>query len=189
MTMRLGAIKAENTFEGAVNKIEASLSGVQLTSTFHRNDESSMLKIIEDIDVKAHAVQASGIDRSIDVDHPDTEVSVNISPVKLQLTQTQYVLLMALLQSVPRVLEGAPAGTAQAEITASSSSDGSSGRPVDSTPVSSTVVGRPWTTIDLVVIVETVKLSLYDGLAVRPTDLQSHGIAEFEVNHTNLRFK
>uniref|UniRef100_A0A0W0G3E4 Putative vacuolar protein sorting-associated protein vps13 n=1 Tax=Moniliophthora roreri TaxID=221103 RepID=A0A0W0G3E4_MONRR len=189
MIMRLGAIKAENTFEGAANKIDASLSGVQLTSTFRRNDESSILKIIEDIDVKAHAVQTSRIDRSIDVDYPDTEVSVVISPVKLQLTQTQYVLLMALLQSVPRVLEGAPAGTAQAEITASSSNGASSGRPVDSTPASSTVVDRPWITIDLVVIVETVKLSLYDGLAVRPTDLRSHGIAEFEVNHTNLRFK
>jgi vacuolar protein sorting-associated protein 13A/C len=75
MTMRLGAIKAENSFEGVANKIDASLSGVQLTSTFHRNGEPSVLKIIEDIDVKANAVQTGNRDRSANAEYPDTQVS------------------------------------------------------------------------------------------------------------------
>ncbi|KAK7058962.1 Vacuolar protein sorting-associated protein 13 [Paramarasmius palmivorus] len=188
MTMRLGAIKAENSFEGVANKIDASLSGVQLTSTFHRNGEPSILKIIEDIDVKAHAIQTGNRDRSVNAEYPDTQVSVNISPVKLQLTQTQYILLMAVLQSVPRVLEGAPAGTAQAEMSASSSDGPVDGRVIDALPTEP-AVGQPWTTVDLVVVVETVKLSLYDASAVQKADLRHHGIAEVEVNHTNLRFK
>ncbi|KAJ8084002.1 Vacuolar protein sorting-associated protein 13 [Marasmius tenuissimus] len=190
LTMRLGEITARNVCEGKANIINASLRGVQLTSTLYYDGEPSVMKVIDDIDLQSKVTQTGGIDRSADVEYPDTQVAIDISAIRLHLTQIQYGLLMELLQSIPKVLEGAPTGTAQAESatiepTSRSSSKGES-LAQSSANASNT---HAWTTVDLVVTMETVKLHLYDDHAFRQSDTKDHGIARFALNRSNLRFK
>lgn len=74
LVMRLGVISARNTSEAVVNKMAASLRGIQFISTLYHDGTPSQLKIIDDIDITADMVQNSGIDRSQDNDFPDTQV-------------------------------------------------------------------------------------------------------------------
>lgn len=74
LVMRLGQIGASNTSDIVVNKIVASLHGVQLISNLQIDGEFSTLKIIDDIDITADIVQTSGIDRHNDNEYPDTQV-------------------------------------------------------------------------------------------------------------------
>jgi vacuolar protein sorting-associated protein 13A/C len=74
LIMRLGEIRAKNTSEAVVNKIVASLRGIQLVSKLHYAETPSVLKIIDDIDITADIVQTSGINRSKDNEYPDTQV-------------------------------------------------------------------------------------------------------------------
>ncbi|KAE9408077.1 vacuolar protein sorting-associated protein vps13 [Gymnopus androsaceus JB14] len=194
LVMRLGEISAANTCEGVVNKIGASLRGIQLTSSLEHNKKTSVLKIIDDIDITADVVQTTAIDRSVEFEEPDTRVSIHISDIKLHLTQIQYGLLIRLSQTIPKVLAGAPEGASQAE---SAVSTGSAPRPkeepksqVNLAPeVTSGSGSKPWPTMDLVVDVDTVKLHLYDEYAVEESNLKEHGIARFALNHNNLRLK
>lgn len=76
LVMRLGQIGASNTSDIVVNKIVASLHGIQLISKLQIDEELSTLKIIDDIDITADIVQTSGIDRHNDNEYPDTQVGV-----------------------------------------------------------------------------------------------------------------
>ena len=76
LVMRLGEISARNTFDTAVNKIMASLNGIQFVSILYNEGQASTLKIIDDVDVHADIVQGSDIDRETDHDHPDNQVSI-----------------------------------------------------------------------------------------------------------------
>lgn len=123
-------------------------------------------------------------------------MAVKISDVKLQLTQVQYGLLMGLSQAIPRVLVGAPEGDAQAESVTSPAVkppvESDSGTPlVDLQPELRTVDGasRNWTTLDLVVSIDAVKLRLFDGQASTEDSLKDHGIVRFALNDSTLRFK
>lgn len=75
LVMRLGEIGARNSYDDVVNKIVASLRGIQLVSKIYYDDTPSILKIIEDIDITSDILQTSGIDRSHDSDYPDSQVS------------------------------------------------------------------------------------------------------------------
>lgn len=76
LVLRLGEITARNTPEAVVNKIAASLRGIQLVSNLYYSDKLSSLKIIDDIEITADIVQTSGIDRSQDTNYPDTQVGI-----------------------------------------------------------------------------------------------------------------
>lgn len=73
LVMRLGEISGRNSSEAMVNKVVASLTGIQLVSHLY-HDGLSTLKIIDDIDIIADVVQTSGVDRTRDIDYPDTQV-------------------------------------------------------------------------------------------------------------------
>jgi vacuolar protein sorting-associated protein 13A/C len=117
----------------------------------------------------------------------------------LQLTQIQYGLLMTLLQSIPRILAGAPEGSAQAESAASTKpispqKTTSDETQIDLEPELRTIPtsdgnNRSWTTLDLVVTVDTIKLGLYDEQAATEDNINDHGIARFALNNNTLRFK
>ncbi|THV04954.1 vacuolar protein sorting-associated protein 13 [Dendrothele bispora CBS 962.96] len=188
LVMRLGEVSARNSGEGAMNKITASLRGIQLASTLHYNDEPAVLKIIDDIDVLADIVQASGA-HSTDI--PDTQVSIRISDIRLHLTQIQYNILILLSKSIPKVLSGAPEGTTQAEKSATvrppNLPTGSEVHHVDLAPEIDPNGNR--TTLELVLTIDAVKLHLYDELAINESTLKEHGIAKFALNDSNLRFK
>ncbi|KAF5370222.1 hypothetical protein D9615_010080 [Tricholomella constricta] len=195
LVMKLGEITARNTSDPVVNKIAASLTGIQLVSVIFEDHQASILKIIENIDVTADVVQTTGINRGIDSEFPDTQVDIKISDVRLHLTEVQYVLLVRLSQSVPRVLVGAPE-EASAPVTSTRHQPHSvngSQSVVDLEPelriVPSTGSMHNWTTLDLVVSVNAIKLHLYDANATTEMNLKDHGIARFALNDNTLRLK
>jgi vacuolar protein sorting-associated protein 13A/C len=217
LTLRLGEINAKNAFNQNETKTTASLRGIQFSSTMHYDQEVSHLKIVDDIDIATETVQNANIDREKDIDRPDTQVNflmyrfflyklkivqvaVQISDVKLHLTQTQYVLLIALSQSIPRVLAGASEGTDQVQSSISSQSpstpDGIASESQSQValnpelnPVPTIPGARIWSSLDVVVTISTVKLHLYDEQATTEASLKEHGIARFALNHNSLRYK
>ncbi|KAF9044538.1 vacuolar protein sorting-associated protein 13 [Hymenopellis radicata] len=177
LVLRLGEITASNSSKADKNKITAGLHGIQLVSNIHYDEALSTLKIIDDINVAADIVQVVGVDRSQVYDVPDTQVSITISDVRLHLTQVQYGILMKLAQSIPKILAGAPEGYAQAESSASQ----------ESLIVPASV--RAWSAVDLVIVVDAVKLHLYDESATTTANLKEHGITRFALNRSELRLK
>ncbi|KDR84988.1 hypothetical protein GALMADRAFT_233521 [Galerina marginata CBS 339.88] len=195
LVLRLGEIGARNTSESVVNQINASLRGIQLVSCIHREGEAFTLKIIDDIDVSADIIQTNNINRDQDTDYPDTQVAIKISDVKLYLTQTQYRLLLQLASEIPRVFAGAPEIEPEA---------GALALAIERTPNAGTAEElqtyvdlepelrssqRNWTTLDVVVSINVVKLHLYDAFAFSELQLKDHGIARFALNDNTLRLK
>ncbi|KAG2159854.1 vacuolar protein sorting-associated protein 13 [Suillus bovinus] len=196
LVMRLGEISARNSHEAHASKITASLRGIQLMSDIYHDGASSMLKIVDDIDIIANVIQTSGIDRSQESELPDTQIAVKISDVKLYLTQTQYILLMKFAQSIPKVLVASPEGNVQAlelaspPVSSSDSGGTTSDHLVNLEPELHIVDGiRAWTTVDLVASVKMVKLHLYDSLATHEENLEDHSIVRFALNGSSLRYK
>ncbi|CAK5280530.1 unnamed protein product [Mycena citricolor] len=206
LVLRLGEMSAKNEYEGATNKIKASLTGIQLVSNLYIGEELSTLKIVDDINITTDVVQTSGVDRAQDLEFPDTQISVQISDVRLFLTQVQYVQLIQLAGSIPRVLSADTdlPDTAQPvqELPPSPSlsiddddddDDDEDEAVADLEPElkpGTTSGGRvAWTTLDLVVVVDAVKLHLYDASATKESNLKEHGIARFALNSNSLRFK
>jgi len=74
LTMRLGELSASNSFDGPSSTINAGLTGIQLTSDFIAADGASTLSIIDNIDIFAEINQATGIDRGVDFNRPDSQV-------------------------------------------------------------------------------------------------------------------
>ncbi|KAK0465028.1 vacuolar protein sorting-associated protein 13 [Desarmillaria tabescens] len=189
LVLRLGEISARSS-ETEPNRFTTGLRGIQLVSNIYSGDEPSGLKIIDDIDVTADVAQAVGIDRAHDFDQPDTQVIVKISDVRLHLTQVQYGILIRLSQAIPRVLAGAPEGYAEAESVASASPSPTPDSTNDSRQalvqlgpelqIVPSADRRSWTTIDLVVTVDTLP---------PPAKLKEHGIARFALNRSELRYK
>ncbi|KAH9937704.1 vacuolar protein sorting-associated protein 13 [Fomitopsis serialis] len=200
LTLRLGELNARNNYEGSASRITASLRGVQLASkTYNERHQSSILKIVDDIDMTANIVQSDGIDRAADLNHPDTQVAIKISDVRLHLTQLQCKLLIDLAQSIPRVLAGAPEGSAEAS-QSSAVSVQSQDRLASPSPPSVDlqpelrVVQHPddakvWTALDVLLTIGAVKLHLYDEEATTEANIKEHGIARFALNENSLRTK
>jgi vacuolar protein sorting-associated protein 13A/C len=79
LVLRLGEVSARNASEPSVNRVTASLTGVQFVSNQNISGVLSSLKIIDDIKVTANVVQRIGIDRDQDQGVPDTQVRASIS--------------------------------------------------------------------------------------------------------------
>lgn len=78
LVMRLGEIDARNKSDTKRNSISASLHGIQLVSSFSHEDRVDVLKMIDDINIKADIVQTANLDRNIDMNYPDTQVRVDL---------------------------------------------------------------------------------------------------------------
>lgn len=124
-------------------------------------------------------------------------MNVKVSDVKLALTEVQYGMLMALSQSIPRILTGAPDGAAQAEpptkdrgVVEQSHTKYANESAVDLHPELDGRSGStPRATLDLVLTVTTVKLQLYDRRTTVETSLKDHGIARFALCDNSVRVK
>lgn len=119
-----------------------------------------------------------------------------MSDVRLQLTQVQYKLLIDLSQSIPRVLAGAPEGTAEASQSSAiprqppDHSASSSSPAVNLQPELRVADGtRVWAAIEVLLTIGAVKLHLFDENATTETNLKEHGIARFALTENSLRTK
>jgi vacuolar protein sorting-associated protein 13A/C len=119
---------------------------------------------------------------------------VNISDVKLHLTQTQYGLLIALSRSIPRVLATSGSKIQNDQVYAQAQQvekPQATGAAVDLRPEVQNVnaIVGSWTTLDLVVNLDVVKLHLYGELASSEQSLKDHGITRLALNSCTLRSK
>lgn len=130
-----------------------------------------------------------------------------MSDVKLSLTQAQYILVMQVVQAIPRVLAVAPEAETSAEKSAVStpaisrkvSDSGKGSTPeatVDMVPelglTAHTESGKDiarWSTVDVVFSVKTLRLQLFDKNATKEATLKESGIARFALNDNVVRFK
>ncbi len=76
LTMRLGEITANNSYQDAIPRTEASLRGMQLVSTIFYDGDPSTLKMVDDIAIAAEIIQSGG--SSNNAHRPDTEVKSTI---------------------------------------------------------------------------------------------------------------
>ena len=110
-------------------------------------------------------------------------------------------MLIGLSRAIPRVLQGAPQGEIQADksLSITSPTTPSPDSKNDPTKISASLQpeliipslesgAKPWTTTDLVVTIDTVKLHLYDEHATE-RNLCDCGIARFVLNNNSLRMK
>ncbi|KAJ8463158.1 hypothetical protein ONZ45_g17681 [Pleurotus djamor] len=193
LVMRLGEMRAFNSYKGTDQHLTASLQGIQLTSQLHRNNELSTLKMIDDITITAKMLQKVNVDRRRDIHSPDSQISVNISDVRLHLTQTQYGILLDLSRSIPRVFMAPNTGSESENISTSSQIVPTASQSADLHPeLHPTASGsgtKPWTSLEVTVVVDAIKLHLYDSHAFTPADLKDHGISRFALRNNSLRFK
>ncbi|EIW86715.1 vacuolar protein sorting-associated protein 13 [Coniophora puteana RWD-64-598 SS2] len=197
LTLRLGEISAQNSFEDTSSKIQSSLRGIQLVSTLYYDEASSTLTMIDDIAITADVIQQNSANHVPNSLLPDVQVLVNISDVKMYLTQVQYGLLMDISKSIPKVLSGAPEGEHQIESSISPATS-SHARALTEEEQEIHVSLEPelraqqkdiWATVDVLVSVKTIKLHLYDSQATTESSLKEHGIARFALNDNTLRYK
>ncbi|KAI0068196.1 hypothetical protein BV25DRAFT_1793389 [Artomyces pyxidatus] len=198
LIMRLGEITASNSYADGIPKTKASLKGIQLVSSIFYGGQASVLKMIDDIEIVTEIVQGGDANDELNT-RPDAEVIVKVSDVKLSLTQVQYKMLIALSQSIPKILAGAPEGAAQAEDSAHSRQ--ATGKEVsrleDNEDTNAALDLRPElvttsrirTTVDLVLTISAIKLHLYDQAATEQSNVKDHGIARFALTSNSVRFK
>ncbi|KAG9102497.1 hypothetical protein FRC06_001944 [Ceratobasidium sp. 370] len=209
MIMKLGEIVANNEYIGDDGRITAGLRGIRLSSDLSDGDQTSKLRVMEDVDITATVEQYSDVDRSSFPNKPDTFVDIKMSDIRVALTQTQFKILMDLSRSVPQVF--ATAG--EAEEDADESTKRMSTLPIEvPTPAPATPDGngtlvnlgpevsmtatdqngkeiKVWTSLDLVFSCHAVKLHLYDHNASREGDLKECGIARFALVDNIVRYK
>uniref|UniRef100_A0A5K1JWH3 CHIP6 n=1 Tax=Ganoderma boninense TaxID=34458 RepID=A0A5K1JWH3_9APHY len=192
--LRLGAFSAHNKYENDDRCINAGLHGIQLASRLYYPDEPAELKMVDDINIDAEVVQKANVDRSQGIDYP--------------ATQTQYCLLIALSQSIPKVFANVSdadirspqlpspvptPGAKEGSRSATSEPGYETVSRVDLRPElsahPSTGEAHPYTSLDLVVTISAVKLHLYDASATTPANVKEHGIARFALNDNTLRLK
>ena len=82
LTLRLGSLKAHNSYEGSDNLTTAGLHGIQLASRLYYGGKPAELKLVDDIDINADVTQKGDIDRTKDVDIPATQVRLKRSNVR-----------------------------------------------------------------------------------------------------------
>lgn len=233
---RLGEIIARNVYDGGAlgdNKIVAGLHGINLSSEFYHDGDAgppTTLQIIDDVSLTFDIVQPGDIDRRTNFSDADTKVRRacpppppgstieltsarpcqmvgQLSDVRVTLTQSQYCLIMSLVQSIPRILsplddgfdeiDGLPTPELssppseqqqhQAEIAAPAT---------DLKPELGTVargqdgkVVRVWQTLDFSFALSSVNLDLYDADVTDKASLKDRGISRFALVSTRVKLK
>ena len=74
LVLKLGEIIAKNQYQGDECKTQASLRGIRLTSHTYPDGQMNRLKIIDDVEVTANAIQTSNIDHVAKPTFPETQV-------------------------------------------------------------------------------------------------------------------
>lgn len=83
LVLKLGEIIAKNQYQGDECKIQASLRGIRLTSHTYPDGQMNRLKIIDDVEITANAIQTSNIDHVARPAFPETQVCDMIPSVSI----------------------------------------------------------------------------------------------------------
>ncbi|ODO11680.1 hypothetical protein I350_00464 [Cryptococcus amylolentus CBS 6273] len=209
LVLRLGEIVAKNQYLDDPNDtstIDASLRGINVASEIALNDKTVTLQMVDDVAITAAIKQAGGSSHRVDPHHADTEA--NMSDVKLSLTQRQYILLMSVLQSLPRALsfDDDDGDFSPDESTAITPNTSVPPTPIGEEPPQITDVSlepelvvakvddntgdvKQWTSLDFVFSVNSIALEIYNVDAVAEEDLKQNSIARFALVGSHVGFK
>ncbi|KAL0252508.1 hypothetical protein I308_101900 [Cryptococcus tetragattii IND107] len=208
LILRLGEIIAKNEYfndPDDTSAIDASLRGISVASEIIVGDKKATLQMINDVAITASIKQAGGTAHRSDPHHADTEITTNMSDVKLSLTQRQYMLLMSVLEALPRALNDvSDAETPEESLDETSEASTPStpdsletGKATEVTLEPELVVSRDqrqlgvkvWTAFDFVFAVDTIALEIYNVDAITKDDMKSNSIARFALVKSHFGFK
>ncbi|KAK8865949.1 hypothetical protein IAR55_001098 [Kwoniella newhampshirensis] len=208
LILRLGEIVAKNEYLNDPNDtatIDASLRGINVASEILVGDEKSTLQMVDDVAITAAIKQAGGSSHRSDPHHADMEITTEMSDVKLSLTQRQYILLMGIVEALPRALsdlgdadllsESMPDTPATISSPETPQAESPGGPGVNLEPELVVVkadnedVPKLWTALDFVFSVGQVALELYTTDAIVEDDLKKNSIARFALVKTHLGLK
>ncbi|KAF8311204.1 hypothetical protein DL93DRAFT_2229838 [Clavulina sp. PMI_390] len=206
LTMRLGEVSAKNEYGEGFTKIQAGLHGISLTSAASVAEEIVTLSMVDAVDIDTVVIQhLGGTPADAKIPPPETEIHVAMSDVRMALTQNQYIAVMGLLQSVPRVLALDEDESMTAESVGASVAANPPKGPLTQTPSSEVLANlapeiRPPTLngasptatrakMDFVFQVKSIRLNLYNANALRESDFKETGIARFAINENTVRAK
>jgi vacuolar protein sorting-associated protein 13A/C len=155
--------------------------------------------MVEDVGITASIKQTGNAAHRTDPQQADTEITTEMSDVKLALTQRQYTLLMSVLESLPRALsEVADAEESMAPTPELSTPSTPAEEPTEANvnlepelAIVKSAGAEPelWTSLDLVFSVKSVALELYTNDAVTQQDLKANSIARFTLVQSQLGVK
>jgi len=206
LILRLGEIVAKNKYLGDTSDtstIEASLSGINVASEITVDGQKGTIEMVENVEITASVKQAANNNHRVDPKKADTTITTDMSDVKLAFTQRQYMLVMNLLEVLPRALsdiESAETSSESMPITPASST-------APPTPRSETPTSEPgadlgpelsvtqaknadvWATLDFSFSVGTIALELYTLEAQTEDNLKANSIARFALVQSKLGFK
>ncbi|WAR59578.1 hypothetical protein PtB15_11B218 [Puccinia triticina] len=106
----LGEINASNPFSGSGDELltatKAGLHNIRLTSELSNEGKPETLEILGDVNIDLIIATFNSLERFRGSSQsPDSDIAAHMSDVKISLTQPQYFALLALVSSIPKILD------------------------------------------------------------------------------------
>ncbi|WVR05901.1 hypothetical protein IAU60_002927 [Kwoniella sp. DSM 27419] len=210
LVLRLGEVIAKNEYLNDptdTSTIDATLRGINVASEITIGDQKNVLQMVNDVAITAAIKQAGNSDHRSDQQKADMEIKTKMSDVKVSLTQRQYVLVMSVLNALPRALSnvgdvevspelmpGTSVNVSRADSPVSEEEE--EGNPnVHLQPELSVVKakddGQPqiWSAMNVTFDVNSIALEVYTVEAVSEQDLKTNSIARFALVQTHVGLK
>ena len=210
LTAYLGEIYASNSFSSVkasksgvvANEISAGIRNIRLTSEFHYGDKvSEELEMIDKVDLD---LNVKYVEHEAGQQRPDLAIDGRMSPINLQIAQTQLKFLLELSKTIPSAFSADPEeNEAEAlqelpketvEPAQKVSDLGSKKADKDQPPShQGPELGsnsEVWTKLDMAFKAETIGLELLLGEEDQPLgDLEAASLSKFAINDTNVKLK
>lgn len=202
----LGELFAKNSFcalddrekAPTVNKVNAGIRNIKLSTKFHYVEEAEELNMINDVDAM---FDVEMVDSEQPSDIPATRVRGSVSDIKMKVTQSQYKFLMDLSQSIPMIFAGDELDAEELEL-GNTLSQSTAKEPIKSKvkgPVSdlkaepdftaNESTGSPaYTTLDADFTVGDLVMEIYSNTEDSPVgDLPKASLSRFSLNSTKAK--
>jgi vacuolar protein sorting-associated protein 13A/C len=178
LVLRLGQVNAKNSFgrgENSPDSIVASLSGVNITT----EGPLGILQILDRVDLSVNVD-----DYAASSNQPKTQkIHGESNDIHMSLTQQQYVLVMNLTKTLPRILKADDETLpTPARVPHPASSDVTGRDPSPS-------VAAEGANMDFAFRVPVVRLELYGNKATSKETLHEDSIAAFSINSSHIQYE
>ena len=223
LLFQLGEISAKNEYLKDTENdstIQAGLQGINVASEISVDDQATRLQLVDDVAITANIKQASQDAHRTNSQHAENDVSqgwrtcridfqieVEMSDVKLSLTQRQYMLVMELVEKVTRAfsiltdadvddqsIPPTPSVASGATTPSRASSDNGETlvdlEPELAVPQAANGQAPPLRLkLNMTFAVPSIAFEIYALQAIRKEDLKSSSIARFALLDTHLGLK
>ena len=223
LVLRLGQITAKNEYLGDpsdTSTIQASLSGISVSSEIFVDEKKAVLPMVDDVAINASIKQTGDETHRQQDGHADMEVRIHLggsaiahlqittkmSDVNLSLTQRQYILLMRVMETIPRALGdiGDAAESAESVPPTPISTAGPPTPITEDNPETPLVNLEPeltvikardgetprlWTALDFEFSVSAITFEVYGVNALHEEDIKKHSIARIALVGTHVGMK